>query len=48
MMNAEFMLLKFRMFFYKKSIDEINFINNDKMINDIKNYNIKYKIDDDK
>ena len=48
MMNAEFMLLKFRMFFYEKSIDEINFINNDKMINDIKNYNIKYKIDDDK
>ena len=48
MMNAEYMLLKFRMFFYEKSIDEINFINNDKMINDIKNYNIKYKIDDDK
>ena len=48
MMNAEYMLLKFRMFFYENTIDDINFINNDNMIKDIKNYNIKYKIDDDK
>ncbi|ATZ80344.1 poly A polymerase regulatory subunit [Bodo saltans virus] len=29
MMNAEFMLLKFRTFFYKQSPDEVDFINND-------------------
>ena len=48
MMKAEFMLLKFRMFFYEKSIDEINFINNNFIINDLKKYNLFYNINNKK
>jgi hypothetical protein len=48
MLNAEFMLLKFRLFFYKDNPNEIDFIDNKNMINKLKKYNIKYKLDDNK
>jgi len=47
-MGAEFMLLKFRMFFYENSIDEIDFINNNHIINDLKKYNLYYNINNNK